>query len=149
VVLGTKAELKTEKNAERSFKPFLDRANAVDYRPLKFGKFGDFSEIWEKEVLVHQKPSSRKAIESHLRTYIRPWLGKIRMEEFIPQAQQSFITRLSQQVSRKTVLNVLSTLGSMLRTAKQWNYNCPTLNLRELALPAKGNQKAGAGLLQG
>jgi integrase len=105
-------------------------------------QIGDFSDVWEKEVLVHQKPSSVKATQSHLRTYIRPWLGKVRLEEFTAQAQQIFVTRLSQRVSRKTVLNVLGTLGSMLRTAKKWNYNCHSLDRHELALPAKGIRKA-------
>jgi len=92
--------------------------------------------MWEREVLYHHKPSSVKSAQSHLRTYIRPWLGETRLEEFTVQAQQSFVTRLSQQVSRKTILNVLTTLGSILRTAKSWGYCGHTINLGEIALPA-------------
>ncbi|HZP33624.1 MAG TPA: tyrosine-type recombinase/integrase [Candidatus Acidoferrales bacterium] len=136
VILGKVSELKTRKSAQRAFEPFLARVNSVDYRPAKFGKLGEFSQTWEREVLQHHKPSSVRAAQSHLRTYIRPWLGEIRLEELTAQAQQNFVTRLSQRVSRKTVLNVLTTLGSILRTAKSWGYCCHTINWGDLTLPA-------------
>lgn len=72
VVLGSVAELRTVKNAQRAFEPFLAKVNAIDFRPGKFAKIGDFAKVWEREVLAHKKPSSIKAAESHLRTYIRP-----------------------------------------------------------------------------
>ncbi|MBZ5641495.1 MAG: hypothetical protein LAO19_01935, partial [Acidobacteriia bacterium] len=70
VVLGSVAELRTLKNAQRAFEPFLAKVNAVDYRPGKFAMIGEFAKVWEREVLAHKKPSSIKAAESHLRTYI-------------------------------------------------------------------------------
>ena len=73
-------------------------------------------------MLTHQKPSSVKAATSHLKTYIRKHLGKILLHELAPQIQQNFVTLLAQKVSRKTVLNVLGTLSSMMRTAKSWGY---------------------------
>jgi integrase len=141
VVLGTIADLRTLKNAQRAFEPFLAKVNAVDYRPGKFAKIGDFAKVWEREVLAHKKPSSVKAAESHLRTYIRPWLGETRLEEFTAQAQQNFVTRLSQRVSRKTVVNVLSTISSMIGTAKKWGYLCQPVIMRELALPTEELRK--------
>jgi len=142
VILGPVRDLKTEKNARRAFEPFLARVNSVDYRPGKFANIGEFSETWEREVLQHHKPSSIKAAQSHLRTYIRPWLRDIRLDEFTVQAQQNFVTRLSQRVSRKTVLNALTTLGSILRTAKAWGYCCHTIKLNDLALPADDVSKS-------
>jgi integrase len=141
VVLGTIADLRTLKNAQRAFEPFLAKVNAVDYRPGKFAKIGDFAKVWEREVLAHKKPSSVKAAESHLRTYIRPWLGEVRLEEFTAQAQQNFVTRLAQRVSRKTVVNVLSTISSMIGTAKKWGYLCQPVVMRELALPTEELRK--------
>lgn len=136
VILGRVSELKTEKNAKRAFEPFLARVNSIDFRPGRFGKIGEFSETWEQDVLQHHKPSSIKSAKSHLRTYIRPWLADMRLEDFNVQAQQAFVTRLSRTVSRKTVLNALTTLGSILRTAKAWGYCCRTLQLGDLTLPA-------------
>jgi integrase len=140
-VLGPVAELRTLKNAQRAFEPFLAKVNAVDYRPGKFAKIGEFAKVWEREVLAHKKPSSIKAAESHLRTYIRPWLGEVRLEEFTGQAQQNFVTRLSQRVSRKTTVNVLSTLSSMIGTAKKWGYLCQPVVIRELAIPTEEVRK--------
>jgi len=106
------------KNAQRSFEPILAEVNSPDYRPGKFAKFRDFADTWDKQVLAHQKPPRVKAAQSHLRTYIRTSLGEVRLEEFNRQSQQNFVTRLSQRASRKTVANVLGTLGSMRRTKK-------------------------------
>jgi len=93
--------------------------------------------VWEREVLQHQKPSSIKAVKSHLRTYIRPWLAEMRMEEFTGQAQQIFVTRLSGKVSRKSVQNVMGTLASMLKTAKSWGYVAHPVEMKELTLPVE------------
>lgn len=143
VVLGPVAELKTEKNARRSFEPILAEVNSPDYRPSKFAKFRDFADSWEAQILAHQKPSSVKAAKSHLKTYIRPWLGDVRLEEFTRQAQQNFVTRVSKRVSasRKYVLNILGTLSSMLRTAKAWGYCCQPIVMHELALPTETVRK--------
>jgi integrase len=141
IVLGPVSEVKTVKMAERSFAPILRGVNSLDYRPEKFAKISEFADIWETQVLIHQKPSSVKAAKSHLKTYIRKWLGSVRLEDFSCQAQQNFVTRLSRSVSRKTVLNVLGTLGSMLHKAKSWGYCCHTISTKELALPADGIQK--------
>jgi len=141
VVLGPVAELKTKKNAQRALQPFLDRVNSLDYRPAKFAKFSELADLWETQVLILQKPSSVKSSQSHLRTYIRPWLGHIRLEDFTCQAQQNFVTRLSRSVSRKTTLNVLCTLISMLRSAKKWNFCCHPLLTGDLALPMDGIRK--------
>lgn len=137
VVLGKVSELQTKKNAQRAFEPFLARVNSVDYRPGKFAKIGEFADVWEREVLQHQKPSSIKAVKSHLRTYIRPWLAETRLEEFTTQAQQIFVTRLSRKVSKKSVQNILSTLASMIGTAKGWGYVAHVVDMSELTLPAE------------
>ena len=86
--------------------------------------------------MLQQKPSSVKAAQSHLKTDLRTHLGKVLLHELTPQIQQNFVTLLSQKVSRKTVLNVLGTLSSMMRTAKQWGYCTQSIATRELALPA-------------
>lgn len=107
-----------------------------DYRPSKFTSVEKFADIWETQVLTHQKPSSIKAAKSHLKIYLRKHLGKVLLHELTPQIQQHFVTLLSQKVSRKTVLNVIGTLSSMMRTAKSWGYCTQTVTLADLALPA-------------
>jgi hypothetical protein len=135
MVLGTVAELKTKRIAQRLLDPILAKINSFDYRPSKFTSVEKFADLWEAQGLIHQKPSSVKAAESHLRTYIRKHLGKVLLHELTPQIQQNFVTLLSQKVSRKTLLNVLGTIGSMVRTAKSWGYCTQTIATSELALP--------------
>ena len=86
--------------------------------------------------MVAAKPSSVKAVESHLRTYIRKHLGKVLLHELTPQIQQNFVTLLSRKVTRKTVLNVLGTFSSMMRTSKSWGYCTQPVMASELALPS-------------
>jgi integrase len=136
IVLGEVSQLKTKRIAQRLLDPILARINSFDYRPSKFISVENFADTWEKQVLIHQKPSSVKAAKSHLKTYLRKHIGKVLLHELTPQIQQNFVTLLSQKVSRKTCLNVLGTLSSMMRTAKSWGYCTQTIATRELALPA-------------
>jgi hypothetical protein len=52
--------------------------------------------------------------------------------------QQVFATQLSKAASRKTVLNVLGTLSSILNKAKEWGYVCAGVEFDKLALPEAG-----------
>jgi integrase len=141
MVLGTVAELKTKRIAQRLLDPILAKINSFDYRPSKFTTLEKFADTWEAQVLVHQKPSSVKAAKSHLRTYIRKHLGKVLLHDLTQQIQQNFVTLLSQKVSRKTVLNVMGTLSSMTGTAKSWGYCAQSVTTGELALPAETLRK--------
>jgi hypothetical protein len=97
MVLGTVAELKTKRIAQRLLDPILAKINSFDYRPSRFTTVGKFAETWESQVLVHRKPSSVKAPKSHLRTHIRKHLESVFLHELTPQIQQNFVTLLSQK----------------------------------------------------
>jgi len=54
-----------------------------------------------------------------------------------------FITRMPERateksVSRKTILNVLGTLSTVLTTARDWGYNCTQIDVSKLRLPPRG-----------
>jgi hypothetical protein len=107
VLLGTKRELPTRKLAQRRLDLVLSRINPPTYRPGRVATFAEFVEVWERDALVLSKPSSRKAAESHLRCYLIPRLGKLRLEEISQQTIQQFVSELAKNLSRHTVLNVL------------------------------------------
>jgi len=139
VVLGSKKEFPTKRLAERRMEQVLARINAVGYRPGRVATLGDFIERWRTEVLSKQEPSSIRAVKSHLKCYIIPHLGQLRLDQLGVENQQSFVTRVSQAgVSRKTVLNVIGTLSSMLNTARNWGYTCEQIDISKLALPKRG-----------
>lgn len=137
VMLGTVRELPTRRLAQRRLDLVLSRINAPTYRPGRIATFAEFVEQWKRDVLSLSKPSSRKAAESHLKCYLVPRLGRIKLEEISQQTIQQFVSELSKKLSRHTLLNVLSTLGSILRAARAWGYIVGSINRSELVLPAR------------
>lgn len=142
VVLGTKRELPTERLARRKLETVLARINAPDYRPARVGTVKEFSERWQELFLRHRKPSTERAAKSHLRFHIVPVLGKMSLDQIGREVQQEFATHLCRSVSRKTAVNVLGTLSSMLSTARSWGYVCQAVEIAGLAMPEKPRREA-------
>jgi integrase len=143
VILGAKRELPTKRLAERRLAAILARINCLDYRPGRAATFGEFIERWKTEVLTTQKPSSARAVRSHLKCYIIPEVGKLRLDQFGVENQQRFITRMPERstdkvVSRKTILNVVATISTILTTARNWGYSCEQIDMKKLRLPPRG-----------
>jgi integrase len=134
-ILGDERELKTKRLAQRRLDLTLARINAPEYRPGRVASIAEFAEKWQAEILIHRKPSTVKAAKSHLKIYILPQLGRMQLGELGRELQQAFATRLVSKVSRKTVVNILGTLSTMLTTAKEWGYISESVKLGSLALP--------------
>jgi len=134
-VIGTRTEFPTRRLAERQFETLLARINAPSYRPGRIASLAEFADRWRREVLIHHKPSSIKAANSHLHCHILPLLGKTKLEELGLEVQQGFITRLAEAVARKTAINVMGTLSVMLSTAKNWGYICEPVEFAKLTMP--------------
>jgi integrase len=128
----------TKHLAERQMEIVLVKINGLDYRPGRVATFSEFLEKWKTEVLTKQKPSSARAVKSHLKCYIVPRLGNLRLEQFGVENQQVFVTSvLEKGVSRKTLLNAIGTLSSILTTAGNWGYNCEQIQIKKLHLPSR------------
>src|SRR5713226_3101964 len=141
VILGTKRELPTKRLAERKMDSILARINGLDYRPGRIATLEEFAERWKVEVLSRQQPSSARAVKSHLRCYLVPQLGNLRLDQIGVENQQTFITRVCEHgVSRKTILNILATLSSILRTAHDWGYTYQAVGTEKLTLPPRGKR---------
>jgi integrase len=139
-VLGTKSkdDLPTEKLAQRRFDVILGRVNSPEYRPGRVSTVEEFSEWWKTNVLAQQKPSSIRAANAHLRCHIVPRLGKLKLDDVTLEQQQVFVTHLSQLVSRKTVLNIMGTVSSLLNSARKQTYFTSAVKMEDLALPDEG-----------
>ena len=48
-----------------------------------------------------------------------------------------FVGYLAEKVSRKTLINIVGTLSSMLNTAKNWGYSCEGVSVSRLVLPER------------
>ena len=137
VLLGSKKEYPTQRLAQRALDRLLFRINDPAYRPSRVATVAEFAERWKDQVLSQRKASTKKASEYHLGAYILPQLGKLRLDDLGVENQQVFVGYLSDKVSRKTVLNVVGTLSSMLNTAKNWGYICEVVSVKRLVLPER------------
>jgi integrase len=134
IVLGTKKELPTQRLAARKLDEILSRINHHTYQPTKMITVAEFAVRWRKEVLAKRKPSTVCAATSHLNTHILPQFGNLRLDQVGIENQQIFVNQLA-GASRKTALNILSTLSSMLTTARDWGYSAATIQVSKLVLP--------------
>src|SRR5258708_7454095 len=135
VVLGSKRDFPAKHLAQRQLDILLAPINATTYRPLIPITLEEFSVRWRFEVMSKRKPSGIHHAETHLRHQIIPYLGHLRLDQIGVEVQQIFVTRISATLCRKSVLNILSTLSSILRTADNWGYTCQRVCLRKLAIP--------------
>lgn len=135
-VLGSTQELKTRCLAQRELAKRLEGINSFSYRPRRTATLAHFVESWRENVLTLRKPSSAKAAESHLRVYLIPKLGKLKLEELTQEAIQQLVSMLSRRVARHTVLNVVGTLGGIIKSAKAYGYTCGNFSRDALVLPA-------------
>ena len=138
IILGTKKELPTKRLAARKLDEILARINAPSYQPTRIATIEEFAKRYREEVLAKRKPSTVRSANSHFDAHILPELGKLRLDQIGPENQQIFINSLP-GASRKTVLNVLSTLSSMLTTAKNWGYSAQAIELTKLVLPERSS----------
>ncbi len=136
-VIGTLAELPTRKLARRRFDLMLAQVNAPGYRPGRVSTLAEFVEQWRVKVLSQRKPSTQKAAGVHLRRYILPELGRLRLDQLTLEAQQTFVSQLAKKLSRKSLVNVASTLSAILNTAKSWGYITEGMSLKKLSLPPR------------
>jgi len=137
VVLGTKKDLPTQKLAVRKLNEILSPINADSYQPTRIATVVEFAIRWREQVLAKRKPSTVRSTNSHLDSHILPQLGKLRLDQIGTENQQIFVNNLY-GTSRKTVLNILSTLSSMLTTAKNWGYASRDIEVKKLVLPERG-----------
>jgi integrase len=141
IVLGTKKELPTQRLASRKLDEILSRINASSYQPTRIATIAEFAKRYREEVLAKRKPSTIRSADSHLDAHIIPQLGNLRLDQIGPENQQIFINNLH-GASRKTVLNVLSTLSSMLTIAKHWGYSTRAIERTRLVLPERNSYVA-------
>jgi integrase len=137
-LVWSKAEVPTLPLAKRRLAAILNRINDYAYQPARMATVAEFAKHWREEVLEKFKPSSAQAGKSHLDFHIIPKLGNLRLEQLGPENQQKFVNALA-GCSRKTVLNILSTLSSMLDTARQWGYAAGEIKPRKLRLPDRSD----------
>lgn len=140
--VGTLDEFPTRKLARRRADEIVSRVNGLDYKPIMVATFAEYSEVWDSRALAMMKPSTQKAARAHLRLYLVPQFGKLRLDEIGVSAVQSLVARMAaKNLSRHMIMNVLYTLCSALKSARKWGYLCGEFRVADLTIPAGGVAK--------
>lgn len=135
----------SKRAAEIALKPYLDAYNAkakadasAKHAPTKTGKtVGALIKEWSEKILPNRKPGGARAALSHIRAYILPQLGEIRLLEMNLSQHQAFVTSVGQRLDRrKTVENVYGTLSSILNLGRKWGCAVPRVEKRDIVFPA-------------
>jgi integrase len=136
--VGATKDLPTKALARRAADRMIAHVNAPDYMPGRVATVREFSQVYQTEIAPTYKPSSCEAARSICRIYLEPILGDYRLDELKGAIPQLLITELRRRgLSRKTTLNALATLSSMLIAARDWNYLAATLDWAKLRLPVE------------
>lgn len=142
VRVGPTKDLPTKALARRVADRMIEHVNEPNYMPGRMATVQEFSEMYQANVCPTFKPSSCESARSLCRTYIEPVLGHYRLDQVKGEVPQLLVNDLRHRnLSRKTILNALSTLASMLSAARDWDYLAPELDWRKLRLPVEELQK--------
>jgi integrase len=121
-VLGTLAEYKTRRLAERELERRLSEVNSLTYQPRPTATFREFATKWQKDVLTQLKPSTGTADRSRIRMHLLPEFGDLCLKDINTQRLQAMIARKQEELSAKSIRNLVATLRMMWTQARAWGY---------------------------
>jgi integrase len=133
VRIGTKAEFATERIARREARKYLDPINATTYKPKTRITFKEFTEKWERDVLIQFKPAGRASTKSNLRK-LNESFASADLSAISTEMLQRWIG-LQSALASKTVSNYLGTMQRIWRCAKSWGYVSGDSPFENLILP--------------
>jgi integrase len=140
--VGTTQDLPTKALARRVADRMIEHVNEPNYMPGKVATVREFSKTYRANVCPTFKPSSCESTRSLCRIYIEPVLGSYRLDQVKGEVPQLLVNELRRRgLSRKTILNALSALASLLKAARDWNYLAAELDWQKLRLPVEQLQK--------
>jgi integrase len=109
-----------------------DRGSAA---PILRGQtFQDAVNKWRSAVAPNLAPGTVRQRESYLRTHIVPRFGQSGLEEMDVQAIQQFVTDLRNTLSRKSVINIVSSVFVILDYAGRCGMKVPKVGFTHLEL---------------
>lgn len=88
-------------------------------KPKQDISFQEFVDKWRTTVLPTFKPSTQTTTKSHLGLLVNCW-GALPIAGINSELVQQWVS--SQAGSPKTVINILTTLKQLFRSANEWNY---------------------------
>lgn len=114
---------KTQKEVRKKMTEAVAALDKDDYREPTRMTLAQWMDIWQESYLVKVKPSTKLLYEQQIRLYIKPALGKIKLEDLDTDKIQQFYNRLGEErdgkpgLSPKSVRNVHGILHKALQQA--------------------------------
>jgi integrase len=123
-VIGTLKEYPTRRLAERALDQRIKEAevNSLTYKARPTATFAEFAAMWQKDVLTQHKPSTGPGDRSRIRRHLDPALGRMCLKDITGLVLQELIAKKRDQLSAKSIRNLIATLRIVWRQAKAWGY---------------------------
>ena len=96
--------------------------------------FAEVTELWRRAIAPNLSPSTVRQRESYLRVHVFPRFARAAVQSLGVNELQQFATDLRKSVSRKTVLNVLGTMFTILDYAGRCGIRVPQVRFKDLEL---------------
>jgi integrase len=124
MVLGTKEDFRTQREARRKLDLILAPINSLDYRPTHQITFAEFAHRWLENVLPTYKPGwSQATTRRQVRNRLIPVFGDCDLKDINTEVLQTYIAALLKKGnSAKYIRNIISTASAMWAIALAWNY---------------------------
>lgn len=107
---------------------------------LKGQAFQDAVNKWRAAVAPNLAPGTVRQRESYLRTHIVPRFGQSGLEELDVHTMQQFATDLRKTLSRKSVINIISSVFVILDYAGRCGMKVPKVGFTDLELGSDSAQ---------
>ncbi len=122
--------------ARAAAQPILDAVNHQTDAPVVASRgltLTDFVTEWRQKAANSYKPSTLRGMESSIRQFL-PVLGHLSLTGIGALQVQNLVTTMKGR-KRRTCLNLVVDLFSILRVARSWNYQVPIIKLESVRLP--------------
>ena len=127
----------SERAARREHARIMDDVNRRrgSVAPAYRGQtFAEVTELWRRDIAPNLSPSTVRQRESYLRTHVMPRFAGSAVQSLGVHELQQFATDLRGSVSRKTVLNILGAVFSILDYAGRCGIRVLAVRFKDLEL---------------
>lgn len=134
--LGSKKEIKNQAQAELARDAYWLRLNPTAISKSKLLTVEELGALYLSNRVALMKRSSAYSAASIINRHIVPTLGKLGLSQLQPLVLQKTVNALhANQLSRKTISNVLACLSCMLDFAREYGYSSMRLDRKLVRLP--------------
>jgi len=121
------------------FMAAINRRRGCVPAPIRGETFQDAVNAWNKDVAPALSPATVRQRECYLRIHVLPVFAKEAPHALDVPVLQRFATSLQENLSPKTIINVLETIFAVLRYAKKSGMRTSPVSYSDLTVKKPGN----------